>query len=150
MMVDDHWYDELMKFKWYFHKGYAIHKIRVPGETNKWESIRAHRYIKGVTDPDILVDHRDGNKLNNTEDNLRVATKAQNNRNVKKTWTSSSKYKGVTYQEGSNKPWIAQIGYENKRVYLGAYHHEKEAAQIYNLAAKELYGEFAELNDMEE
>jgi hypothetical protein len=150
MIVDDCWHDKLLEMgSWYFHEGYAVRKERIPGEKNKWRIYRAHRVVAKCDDPDLLVDHINGNKLDNQEHNLRIATKAENNRNVKKTWDSSSKYKGVTYQEGLDKPWIAQIGYEGKRIYLGSYHHEKTAANMYNLAAKQLFGEFADLNDLD-
>ena len=146
-IVDDHWYDELMKYKWYEHEGYAVRKIRLPG--NKFQTIRMHRVVARCDDPNMIVDHINGNKLDNREENLRIATKEENNRNVKKTWTGTSRYKGVTHNPRSEKPWVAQIGYGNKRIYLGSFYTEEEAANMYNLAAKELYGEFAELNEIE-
>jgi hypothetical protein len=146
-LVDDHWYPELSKHKWYYHEGYAVRKERVPNEKNKWVTIRMHRVVAKCDDPSLLVDHEDGNKLNNQEENLRVCTQEENNRNVKKTWGGTSKYKGVTYQEGAEKPWIAQIGYNGKRIYLGNFYTEEEAANIYNLAAKELFGDYASINE---
>lgn len=146
MLVDDHWYEELSKHPFYYHEGYGIRKERVKGETNKWKIYRAHRVIMGCEDPDLVVDHINGDKLDNREENLRIATRGENNRNVKKTWTSSSQYKGVTHQPDQDKPWVAQIGYGRERIYLGAFYHEREAANIYNLAAKQLFGEFADLN----
>lgn len=150
MIVDDHWYEELNKYTWYYHEGYGLRKERVPGEKNKWKAFRAHRVILNCEDPELVVDHINGDKLDNREENLRVATRGENNRNVKKTWTSSSQYKGVTYQKGQDKPWIAQIGFGRERIYLGAYYHEQEAANIYNLAAQQLFGQFADLNDLSE
>lgn len=149
-IVDDHWYEELSKWPWYYHEGYAIRKERVKGEENKWKIFRMHRVIMGCDDPELVVDHINGDKLDNREENLRIATRSENNRNVKKTWESSSRYKGVTYAAGAEKPWIAQIGYGKERIYLGAYYHEREAASIYNLAAKKLFGQFADVNDLSE
>jgi len=45
-------------------------------------TVRLHRVILGITDPTILVDHRDGNPLNNVRSNLRLATRAQNGSNL--------------------------------------------------------------------
>lgn len=150
-VVDDHWYDILTANgkTWYEHEGYAVRKDRVPGEANKWTVYRMHRVVAKCDDPEMIVDHINGDKLCNLEENLRIATKTENNRNVKKTWESSSQYKGVTYSPKADKPWVAQIGYGNKRVYLGAFYTEEQAAHIYNLAARELYGEFADLNQIE-
>jgi len=152
-VVDDHWYPILIRWKWYYHEGYAVRKERVKGEKDKWITIRMHRYVMGLppeTEDDRIVDHKDLDKLHNWEDNLRICTKLENNRNVKKTWSSSSTYKGVTYNPKSpDKPWVAQIGYGKKRIHLGTFANEIEAARTYNLAATHLYGEYAELNVFE-
>ena len=152
-IVDDHWFPILSQWKWYEHMGYAVRKERVKGTNDKWVTIRMHRFVKGLppeTEDDRVVDHIDGNKLHNFEENLRICTKEENNRNVQKTWSSSSKYKGVTYNpRNADKPWVAQIGYGKRRIHLGVFANEQQAAQVYNLAAKELYGECADLNLIE-
>jgi hypothetical protein len=44
--------------------------------------------------------------------------------------------------------WQAKIGVNNKRIHLGSYHTEEEAASAYNEGAKKYHGEFASLNEV--
>lgn len=113
-----------------------------------------HRLILGLLDKPkhIFVDHKDGNGLNNSRSNLRVTTSRGNQRNRRKESSrkTSSSYKGV-YKENKNrkrtKIWRAQIVLPGKKQKcLGYYPTEVEAAQAYNKAATELFGEFACLN----
>ena len=94
------------------------------------------------------VDHIDRNKLNNHISNLRWATCSENLGNQLSRKGSTSKYKGVYFHKSRGK-WMARIKVNGKRKYLGRFKYEKEAALAYNKAAKEIYGEFALLNNME-
>ena len=60
-----------------------------------------------------------------------------------------SVYKGVNYQTQAKK-WKAQIGFNRQRIYLGIFTSEREAAEAYNTAAIERYGEYAKLNIFED
>lgn len=92
-----------------------------------------------------LVDHRDGNGLNNTRNNLRVATRKQNGANRRLGTNNQSGYKGVYWLRKRGK-WVAQINVDSKSYYLGVFDDPWEAAQTYNLAASEVWGEYALLN----
>ncbi len=95
------------------------------------------------------VDHKDGNGLNNTRGNLRIATSQQNARNRrKKQGGVTSKFKGV-YLFSAGK-WRATITYGNKQHSLGMFRIEEDAARAYDTAAKVHHGEFAVLNFPEE
>jgi len=104
-----------------------------------------------VANPDgkKCVDHIDGDKLNNHWENLRWATYAENSRNRAKRANATSSYYGVSWSKQSNK-WTAQIEIEGKRTNLGFYTDEKKAAQAFNKAAIEHYGEYARLNEFSE
>jgi len=65
--------------------------------TSNRRKFRLHRIIMGITDPKIMIDHKDRNGLNNTRENLRIATNSQNQMN--KISTSSSGYMGVHVQK---------------------------------------------------
>lgn len=95
------------------------------------------------------VDHVDGNKLNNNLDNLRFCSYSQNGANRKKQSNTSSIYKGVDFQKRANK-WRASIKIDGKSKTLGHFEDEKEAAKAYNEKAKELFGDFAKLNIIED
>jgi hypothetical protein len=116
-----------------------------------------HREILGLNHGDrSLVDHRNGNTLDNRRCNLRLATRAQNVFNTaKRKAKATSKYKGVTWskQASSNGTkydgkWRAQIRHNSKLIHIGMFTNELEAARAYNSKAKELFGEFARLNDV--
>lgn len=99
-----------------------------------------HRLLMGF--PEVQVDHADRNKLNNCRQNLRLASGSQNKANVGISTRNSSGYKGVSWDNRSNK-WRAQISYQNKLIYLGLYLTKEEAFEIRKTKALELFGEFA-------
>ncbi len=92
----------------------------------------------------LLVDHINGDCLDNRKANLRLATNAQNNYN-KRPLNSFSKYKGVFFIR-KEKRWTATIGLNHKKIYLGNFKDEIKAAKAYDTAAKKYYGQFAYLN----
>lgn len=106
-----------------------------------------HRLILGIEDPNLSVDHIDGDGLNNQKSNLRVCSHKQNCRNRKKNLNGSSRFKGVGFHK-RDKIYCANIGLNGKRVHLGNFNSEIEAALAYNFAAKHHYGEFAKLNEV--
>ena len=94
------------------------------------------------------VDHIDGNRRNNTIENLRWASDSENQMNaIKKQSNASSTHKGVSLHKASNK-WVAYVQIGNARKHLGCFTDEREAAEAYNAAAIEHYGVFAKLNDL--
>lgn len=97
----------------------------------------------------FVVDHVDGNTLNNLRGNLRSCTPSQNQANQKKQIRKkTSKFKGVYYSKIKNK-WIAQIGFKKKHIHIGNYDSEKDAACAYDSLAIELFGTFAKTNILE-
>jgi hypothetical protein len=110
-----------------------------------------HRLILGPRD-DQLVDHANGNGLDNRKDNLRAATHSQNHANTGKMTprrraTYTSQYKGVFWDAARNK-WQAQIAAPEggRRRSLGRFATDLEAARAYDAAALAQWGEFARLN----
>lgn len=106
-----------------------------------------HRIVAG--DPEGLdVDHKNRNKLDNRRANLRVATRSQNMANTVGHNGRVSQYKGVTRvtKAGLLRPWSASICVDYKRVHLGVFETEEQAARAYDHAARLHKGEFARLN----
>ncbi len=95
------------------------------------------------------VDHIDGDRTNNHHENLRYATHTENARNACKTSKpTSSIYKGVNYNKQADA-WQARIRTPGKRIHLGLFVNEREAANAYNTAALEFHTNFAKLNNLD-
>jgi hypothetical protein len=105
---------------------------------------KLHREILDAP-PKILVDHKNGNGLDNQRGNIRLSTNKENARNIPRHRDCSSRFKGVCWL---TKPemWLAQICKDGHRMHLGVFEDEIEAAKTYDTAALKLFGEFARLN----
>ncbi len=94
----------------------------------------------------LVVDHINGNGLDNRLSNLRICTYRQNMWNRRKTARpTSSIYKGVSWIK-SHERWRASIRHYGKSIYLGEFIDEVEAAKAYDAAAEHYFGEYAALN----
>jgi hypothetical protein len=92
-----------------------------------------------------MIDHIDGNGLNNCKNNLRVVSNSYNQQNRHYQKKGTSKYRGVCWSKRDNN-WIAAIKKDSKSYYLGQYNSEVAAAIAYDHKARELYGETAYQN----
>jgi hypothetical protein len=106
---------------------------------------RLHRVILGLSSDGPDVDHIDHDGLNNRRSNLRIATEAQNQANLRPQVGGTSQYKGVCWNKAAGK-WQVTIRGGGRRHFLGLFDDEAAAAVAYDLAASELHGEFARLN----
>jgi hypothetical protein len=140
-LVDDEDFERLNKYNWSILK--KREKLYAHRKENK-KTITLHRFILNA-EKEILVDHINGNCLDNRRCNLRLCDNKQNIRNSKKRSNLSSKYKGVSWQKDRIK-WSAQISVNSKRISLGRCSDEIEAAKKYDKAARFYFGEFASLN----
>jgi len=59
--------------------------------------------------------------------------------------TTTSRFRGVCFYRSRNA-WIAYINANDRRVHLGYFVHEEEAAEAYDKAARKLHGRKAKLN----
>ncbi len=108
---------------------HLAHRLAIFYMTGKWPA-KAH------------VDHRNGNKADNSWANLREATFAENSHNAPMRATNTSGYKGVSWA-ARKKKWVARIT-NNYRVHvIGYYATKEEAHKAYCDTAAELHGEFA-------
>ncbi len=94
------------------------------------------------------VDHIDQNKVNNRIENLRAATRGQNQLNIKKQSNNVSGYKGVSWYK--NKYWRVQIRVNGTSVDVGYFDDKYDAATAYNFAISEIYKDFAVYNTVEQ
>ena len=146
-IVDDADYEELSKYKWCAWKNrrgvfYAVRNTC----GRKGRLISMSRQILGLQYGDSRqADHINHNTLDNGQDNLRICTNQQNQRNRKSRLNSTSKYKGVCWDKNAKK-WQAGLRINKKTRHLGLFLSEKAAALAYNIAAKKYFGKFAYLN----
>jgi len=146
-LIDNSDYKLIKEYKWRIDKGnscyYAItNTINAEG---KKVPIRMHTILMN-TPPGMQVDHINGDGLDNRRCNLRICTNSQNRMNQHKA-IGRSKYKGVTWHS-IGKKWQARININGKHTHLGLFKKEENAAEAYNRAAKEHFGEFANLNEL--
>lgn len=95
-------------------------------------------------EPPEIMDHVDGNGLNNKINNIRCATKFQNGWNAQKSSRNKSGYKGVSFNTEKNK-WRAAIHVNNKTRLIGYFSTPEEAGEAYKKEAAILHGEFLRL-----
>lgn len=137
-------YELATQYKWqaYGRNGlyYAYRKCREEGLGLK----SLHRLIM-EPDDEVLVDHKNGNGLDNRRENLRFATVAQNHCNTRPIEGRSSPYKGVSY-DNRRRLWVSRIKAHERFHCLGYFEQQEDAAHAYNDAAAKLHGDFARLN----
>ncbi len=144
--VDVEDFEKLNKHKWCaIPKRDTFYAKRQGYKNGRQTTIAMHQQIMGFP-PRRFVDHRNHDGLDNRKANLRIATPRENAYNVRKMLKScSSKYKGVSYDKDKNL-WRAYITYNGKRIYLGYFVNEQDAAKAYDNAAKKYHKDFASLN----
>lgn len=101
---------------------------------------------KLICDTKNQIDHINQDKLDNRKVNLRICTHQQNQFNKTKQSNNTSGYKGVTCL--SNNRFMAQIKKGDYKISKN-FNNIIDAAIWYNSKAKELFGEFAYLNEIE-
>lgn len=137
IMVSNQDYPFLSNFSWYLdRKGYPYARVVI-----------SKLIILGRSG--LVRDHRNGNRLDNRRQNLRLVTNSQNLQNQKPQEGRSSKYKGVSLRLDSKK-WKAYINIRRagvkKQISLGCFSIEKDAALAYDCAARRLFKQYARTN----
>lgn len=141
-IIDSENYEWLNQWKWYAsdknYGGYiAVRTI------NRKKKIRMHRLIMNCPD-DKQIDHINHRINDNRKCNLRICTHTQNLQN-QLSRGGKSVFKGITYSY-PNRKWVARIQLNKRRIFLGSFNTEIDAAKAYDTKALELFGEFAYIN----
>lgn len=140
MMVDDDSFDFVNRWKWKRHvNGYAC-RTGWDKERQTWTCILVHRLLMGETaSRQIVIDHINGNKLDNRKENLRIVSQTQNNYNRHVIDSrNTSGFTGVSWDKARGK-WMAKTKHNGKIVYIGRY----ESAEAANLAYQEVVKQWA-------
>lgn len=108
-------FDELNKHKWCaVRRGNTFYATR----GGRGKGILMHRVIMHAPDG-MVVDHIDGNGLNNCKSNLRIYTRAQNNYNSRPKGETCH-FKGVSRVKRTGK-YRSVIGYKGDLIEIGGY-----------------------------
>lgn len=105
--------------------------------TKMLHRVIAERMLGRTLGTTEFIDHINGNGLNNTRKNLRVATNSQNIANSYSVSTNKTGYKGVTKR--GNK-WQAMARVDGKKKYLGMFDTDIEAHRAYCITIVNLFG----------
>jgi hypothetical protein len=154
--------NDLTQFNWSAHMAeptlwYAYRGVYNPSN-KQIKGHKMHRYIlERILGRSLLksefTDHINGNGLDNRRDNIRLATRGQNTANRIKCKTGrngakpTSQFKGVSWHmwKGCGR-WVAHIQTDHKRIRLGYFLNEIDAAKAYDAAALKHFKEFANIN----
>ncbi len=133
ILLDDEDYDWARSYKWHFINDHPATKIG-----GKYMGI--HRLLMNVkTGEDVIVDHIDGNPLNNQKSNLRICDRFQNQQN-RKTNKNNTLPKGIRLLPSGK--YNVRVQTYNKRVVVGTFDTLEKAVEERNRVAKQLHGEF--------
>ena len=140
-IVDAEDYEWLNQHKWHVLKH---GRTEYAGSYQDGKYIKMHRVLLSAP-AGLVVDHRDGNGLNNRKSNLRLCTHQENIYNQRPRLGAKSRFRGVCWHKRRRR-YEARIQKEGKRYSLGSFADEIEAAVVYDIKAMELFGEFAYFN----
>lgn len=143
--VNDEDYERLSTFKWYATTSarsntYAARNVK--HSDGRRTVVLLHREVLEAGQG-VVVDHTDGDGLNNTRANLRVVVGNGNKHNVRRHVDNASGFKGVS---AFGRKWRAQICCDRRTRHLGLFDTPEAAARAYDVASRELHGEFAKTN----
>lgn len=141
-LVDPDDFERVSLYKWHAHLGPGSSGFRARSGS---KSLYMHRFIMNASSDDKrLIDHINGNPLDNRKANLRFASHTQNVCNSKIRSDNTSGFKGVHWFPHKNR-WVAVICVEGKNRCLGYFREKEDAARAYEQAAHKYFGEFARL-----
>jgi len=143
-VVDDHIYPLVKDYKWYPHKSSTNNYYA--RATIKGKKVLLHRLITECK-KEFVIDHINGNGLDNRKKNLRMCLQKENMRNQKTNSRNTSGYKGVYYRK-DRKKWTAQIRVNKRHKFLGYFDNKIDAAKSYNRASILYHKEFSKLNNV--
>jgi len=141
--------DKVEPYSWYIMKGYkkktyyAKRNLPRRADGSRPATLLMHRVLTECP-KGMMVDHRNGNGLDNRQENMRVCTMSQNQMNRGKTSQNSTGFKGV-YKTGDSmlNPYSAKIQKDGKVYCLGHYRTAEEAHEVRKKKEKALFGDFA-------
>jgi len=139
-IVDDHWYEFLMQWKWYARwnpQTKSFYAVR-HDKTNHDKTIWMHRIIMNTQDS-VTCDHINHNTLDNRESELRNVNSTQSAINRRIFKNNKIGIKGVRKYENG---YIAELRHNRKLVLQKKFKTLGEATQARSDAEKKYFGEY--------
>ena len=124
IIVDDQDFERVAEFSsWYVckKKDHIVSVVTQKVVNGKRKVILLHRFILGLIAQGKVIDHINGNVLDNRRCNLRLCISADNIKNQSISRRNTSGFKGVHYQKKRKKPWTASIRVNRKNIFLGRF-----------------------------
>lgn len=137
-IIDEEDHKLIEPYTWRVLKANGPHTDYIRGRKGSGKTVLLHRLILGITNPKIMVDHINGNGLDNRRCNLRVADYTTNNANAKVRKDSTTGVRGV-HKLDSGK-YVARIQYKKKRIIIGYYDNLEDAIIARQLKYIEIHG----------
>lgn len=132
--------DKVTALHWRLCRNYAFTQVT---QNNKQHSIYLHRYILGITDKEIQVDHINGDTFDCRRQNLRTCTAAQNGKNKKTHCKNKTGIPGVIYRKSCpHRPYMVKISVDGHQMCIGHYATLEEATQARRKAEQMYFGDF--------
>jgi hypothetical protein len=145
-IIDTSLYDSIKGFRWSAYKAIRGKTYYAKTAVRKTDGQQTTLYMQNFVFPDAEeIDHKSGDGLDNRRENLRPATHSGNMANRKKIKNTSSRFIGVHWRNDVKK-FRAYISLNKKRIDVGHFDDEIEAAKKRDEKAREFFGEFAALN----
>lgn len=140
-LIDDEDFSSISRWNWSITSTrYYLYAHRRDGR----RLVKMHRFILSAP-TNKVVDHINGNGLDNRKINLRLCSPAENARNQRKHKNNVSGFRGVSWCKREKK-WVAYVAKDGVKKFVGYFKNKKLAALARDQKATSLHGEFAKLN----
>lgn len=140
--IDEEDYENFSKSNWFLSGNYVLRYLK---SDDGLILQRMHRLVVGAKMSDLVVDHINGDTLDNRRCNLRICSPAENAWNRRLNSNNTTGYKGVYFKK-SRGMYFARIVKGGKRYASNYYFNKSIAARTYDVLAKKYFGEYAYLN----
>ena len=141
VLIDEDDFPVISRLTWHIDSGYATTTFIT--NNKKTYKIFMHRLIL-QSKRGYVVDHKNGNRLDNRKENLQYATHSQNSQNQKRKINKKSGFLGV--EKVSQNSFRARLSLQGKKLNIGWFKSAKKAALAYDKAALVIFGRHALTN----
>lgn len=138
-LVDDEDFDLVSKYKWRVDKQRYTNYALAHDINDNSKSIFMHRLILEPKKRSHEVDHKDGNGLNNTRENIHIVSRSVNNIRRRVIPGNKTGYRGISIHKRTGK-YLAKIQCDGKQKYLGLFTNIADAVVAYEKAGRKLFG----------